>query len=196
MKRLFSSDHHYGHFNILEYDKRGLQYGGIFKDIEHMNTSLVDTWNEQVSKEDEVYYIGDFSMSPRYVDSIVPLLNGNKYLICGNHDKPFFSGKHADRYLAAGFKDILPNIHNMTLKNGEEVVLSHLPYESHDSRYKKFLPKDEGKWLIHGHVHLAWKIKNKQINVGISIWNYNMVTEDKIIEIIESNKNDKKENRH
>ena len=50
----FSSDHHFGHKNIIGYCNRG------FSSIEEMNESLIDSWNKVVDKYDTVYYLGDF----------------------------------------------------------------------------------------------------------------------------------------
>lgn len=53
----FSSDSHFGHTNVIKLSNRP------FKDINHMNESLVANWNSVVGSEDIVYYIGDFSLN-------------------------------------------------------------------------------------------------------------------------------------
>jgi len=55
----FTSDHHFGHKNIIEFSKRP------FANVEEMNAELVKRWNERIAKEDKVYHLGDFAlMSP------------------------------------------------------------------------------------------------------------------------------------
>lgn len=54
------------------------------------------------------------------------------------------------------------------------MLLSHFPYEGdHDGRedrYQQWRLRDEGAWLINGHVHGAWTLRNRQINVGVDKW--------------------------
>ena len=53
---------------------------------------------------------------------------------------------------------------------GRQIMLSHFPYrgdhEHTGERYVQWRLRDEGLWLIHGHVHDEWKINGHQINVG------------------------------
>ena len=81
-KIFFTSDHHFGHSNIIKFCKRP------FKDVEEMNEVLIERWNEKINPEDEVYHIGDFAMTKdnELVANILDKLNGTKYLIVGNHE--------------------------------------------------------------------------------------------------------------
>jgi calcineurin-like phosphoesterase family protein len=54
--------------------------------VEEMNEVLIQKWNNLVTPEDEVYYLGDFSMAARPVEIYTTRLNGTKYLVPGNHD--------------------------------------------------------------------------------------------------------------
>lgn len=179
--RFFTSDGHVGHHNVIKYDSRP------FTCVEDMNATIIRRWNTIVSPEDTVYYLGDFCMNPKYL-WVVSQLNGVKVLVPGNHDKCYWgSEKWTKRYLEAGFSTILPKVSSLTLSNGEEVVLSHVPYTNEDPRFVNVRPKDEGKWLLHGHVHVKWLRKDKQINVGVPVWDYYPVPEDAIVRIIERN---------
>lgn len=53
-----------------------------------------------------------------------------------------------------------------------------------EERFMEHRPKNEGNWLLHGHVHSAWKVKDKQINVGVDVWDYKPISELAIYEII------------
>ena len=61
----FTSDHHFWHTNIIQYCNRP------FVSIEEMNEVLIQNWNDLVLPEDEVYYLGDFSMAARPVNSLL-----------------------------------------------------------------------------------------------------------------------------
>ena len=78
------SDTHFWHRNILVYEAANRP----FKDIEEMNEALIQRWNEKVAPRDLVIHLGDFSFGnkPRAA-SIMPRLNGHKWLLLGNHDR-------------------------------------------------------------------------------------------------------------
>ena len=53
----FTSDHHFGHANIIQFSNRP------FENVEAMNRAMIERWNEKVSPEDEVYHLGDFGLT-------------------------------------------------------------------------------------------------------------------------------------
>src|SRR4051812_25435002 len=78
----FTSDHHFGHANIIRYSERP------FADVEEMNESLITNWNAVVGENDVVYHLGDIFMTPLpAAKAIRRQLNGRIRLIRGNHDK-------------------------------------------------------------------------------------------------------------
>lgn len=80
--RWFIADTHFGHHNVIEYDKRP------FKDVDHMNDQMIERWNSVISATDTVYHLGDSAFLPVDIQSnILSRLNGRKVLIRGNHDK-------------------------------------------------------------------------------------------------------------
>ena len=56
-KVFFTSDTHFGHNNIIKYS------GRPFKDANHMDEMLIKNWNATVSENDEVYHLGDVSLT-------------------------------------------------------------------------------------------------------------------------------------
>lgn len=77
----FTSDHHFGHKNIIEFSRRP------FASVEEMNAELVRRWNEKVSEDDLVYHLGDFALMPASkLRKLRAQLNGKIYLISGNHE--------------------------------------------------------------------------------------------------------------
>lgn len=78
----FTSDTHFGHKNIIRFSNRP------YRDEDHMTEELVKSWNEVVDEEDDVYHLGDFSLTnAEKTQSILYRLNGNIHLIKGNHEK-------------------------------------------------------------------------------------------------------------
>lgn len=81
-KKFYIADWHYGHANIMAFDNRP------FKTLEEMNETLVERWNSVVSAGDIVYVLGDMFWCN--ADKSMPILdelNGQKFLIKGNHDR-------------------------------------------------------------------------------------------------------------
>ena len=77
-KIFFTSDHHFGHENIIRFCNRP------FKDAREMNEVLIQRWNEKVKPRDEVYHLGDFGLTYKEnLETILNQLNGKKYLIVG-----------------------------------------------------------------------------------------------------------------
>jgi len=57
-----------------------------------MNDVLIKNYNDCVNINDEVYHLGDFAfMSKGKVIEVLKRLNGKKYFLAGNHDKPLFT---------------------------------------------------------------------------------------------------------
>lgn len=77
-----TSDLHLGHKNICQYDKRD------FKTLDEHDWYIINTFNENVSKEDIVYILGDFSLCNKSKTELyLQHLRGNLHFIKGNHDK-------------------------------------------------------------------------------------------------------------
>lgn len=172
-----------------------------------MHEAMIRNWNERVKHEEVVYVVGDFLFGGRTrLAKIIPRLYGKKILIRGNHDTA--STKH---YFDLGFEDVRENELITLQKQGGEkikVLISHFPWypitqytkivkkdstyihlkpaSEHDIRYPHKRIVDTGDyWLIHGHVHNAWKVLGKQINVGVDVWDFKPVSHHKILDIIE-----------
>ncbi len=187
--RWFTSDQHFGHSKVIEYCNRP------FKDLAQMHHTLIRRWNSVVKPQDTVYVLGDFAFLPiADLKPILDQLNGTKILILGNHDK-----HSKGQYLRVGFSLVLDQA---ILRLGKKrVKLSHYPYQKtfwqklfnrsrYEDRYLELRPAREANmWLLHGHVHNTWKIKesDRMINVGVDQWNFAPISEQKIEEIINGN---------
>ena len=189
MQTFFSSDHHFGHANIIKYCNRP------FKDVEEMNEEMVARWNSRVGVDDCVMYLGDFSLSESAVIQYSHRLNGKKILIPGNHDQCFphkRSPAKIERATALYEKNgwaVYPLDCHMTNTQGT-FRLCHFPYltqkenEEYDVRYKQYRPErtDERELLFHGHVHGTWKTLTGMVNVGVDVWDFYPVTIQEILD--------------
>ena len=130
----FTSDTHFYHENILKYCSRP------FKDIEEMNNELVRRWNETVPPDGVVFHLGDFAFaSSREWSEILDRLNGQIYLILGNHDF---------KQIKQGFmKRFVHVTQQMTIRvGGQAIVLNHNPFLCYGGSHGRV-------WQLFGHVH-------------------------------------------
>jgi len=74
------------------------------------------------------------------------------------------------------------------------VQLSHFPragdspLDSSD-RYARYRPRPAGAskvdpWLVHGHVHNAWTVNGRQVNVGVDVWDFAPVSAETLLSVI------------
>ena len=74
----FISDTHFYHSNIIKYCDRS------FNNINEMNETIINNWNNIVTKQDTVYHLGDFCLSSDdEIKNVFNKLNGNIILIRG-----------------------------------------------------------------------------------------------------------------
>lgn len=86
-KTFLISDQHFGHANILKFTKAdGTPVRPDFKDVEDMNQFMISQHNKTVGPDDIVYFLGDVAFKASVFHKVMPLLNGKKRLILGNHD--------------------------------------------------------------------------------------------------------------
>jgi len=178
--RFFTSDHHFFHKNVLIYCNRP------YNSVEEMNEQLIRKWNDVVKEDDDVYHLGDFSLSAKALH-VVRQLNGRKILIPGNHDLCFPAHKGYEKkkvkYLEAGFHCILTSPEEILIRD-HRVLLWHLPYlyeDSEDKRYGDWRIPNQGQWLLHGHSHGYRFVKNKNmIDVGVDCWNGYPISEREV----------------
>ena len=178
--KFFSSDHHFGHANVIKYSNRP------FSSVEEMNQYMIDKWNSVVKTEDTVYHVGDFSfLNKEKSKEILSKLNGYIILIKGNHDST------ETRMKEIGFKEVYNDL--VIEIAGKKVLLCHFPFApkekptEYDLKYMNLRPKNEGQWLIHGHVHQHWKVQFKMINVSVENWDYTPVSMDTMETLIKEN---------
>ena len=135
-KLWFTSDLHFYHKSI----NRFCPNTRTGQNALEMNEDLINTWNEQVADEDEVYILGDVSFSGHDRARLcLERLKGKKHIILGNHDKI---------KIYQGMRDILESVeYYKTLKlEGRKVILFHYPIFEWDAM-------SHGSFHLHGHTH-------------------------------------------
>jgi calcineurin-like phosphoesterase family protein len=178
----FTADQHFGHHNIIRYCSRP------FANVQEMDAALIDRWNSIVAENDLVWCLGDISMSFRRALAISPMLKGRKKLIAGNHDRclGMRPARIARRLalLATGWESVDERA-QLDIA-GNKVLLAHLPFAGNETYPAEALsaPKDEGRWLLHGHIHEKWRQRGRMINVGVDVWNFAPVSLDTISDLI------------
>lgn len=173
----FTADTHFGHKNVIPYCNRP------FASVEEMDAELIRRWNFLVKPDDVVFHLGDFAFCGAIRAGIIlSELNGLKVLIRGNHDRGYTDTK----WKRLGFYEVKQS--DFKTISGAPVRMSHFPFagQEADTRdFSKYQLKDNGGWLLHGHVHEAWKQQDKMINVGVDQWAYAPVSEEEISRILE-----------
>lgn len=192
-----TADTHFGHRNIIRYSSRP------FADLEQMDGGLVDRWNDVVRPTDEVWHLGDVAMGDLDRSlAHVQRLHGRKYLVPGNHDACWpYSREHDSgqvaRYTDAGLSVL--GVEQALVLAGEEVLVHHFPYRGSGEpreRYAQRRPVDAGRWLLHGHVHEAWRQRGRMLNVGVDVWDYAPVHIDRLSELIRNGAADQDRHGH
>ena len=174
----FTSDQHFFHQRVIEYDRRP------FASLKEMHETIITNWNSVVRAKDRVYCLGDIAFgNPKRFAPLIARLNGQIVLVRGNHCRQ--NGFKLRRLIIDGkplFHDYC-DIKYIKLA-GQWVCLSHFPYN--DIRFKEFAPVDCGHYLIHGHIHNTDPniVRDRMINVGCMLWDYKPVSETQILEIM------------
>lgn len=152
------ADPHFGDENIRKYENRP------FSDVKEMNKVLIENWNNVVKEEDRVFVLGDFSVSG-YEREVLEQLNGNIFLIKGNHD-----GKTNQEYRDMGFAEV----YDYPIILDGFWILSHEPlYVNENMPYAN----------IFGHVHgspLYRDYSSQHYCVSLERTNYTPLSFDEI----------------
>lgn len=190
MNKWFTSDHHFGHQNIIRYCQRP------FKTLDEMNFELTRRWNERVKDNDLVFQVGDFCFKGGAEGGKFPAqtysdnLKGNKIFVKGNHDK-----NNSNK----------TNIESITITmGGSKILLIHRPFDV-------FKLKDHINYfdfVFCGHVHNNWEIKLPGeykynsisnsipfINLSVDVWDFMPVSFDEIYKRYQKFKKAKKETK-
>lgn len=173
----FTADTHFSH-------KLLTRLRGFEEDIGKHDSTLINNWNSCVQPGDEVYHLGDFALCrPDRLKSVRAQLNGQIYLIRGNHDKT--ADQCSDQF--AWIKDV----YNFK-REGLKIWLSHYCHTVWKASH-------HGSWHLYGHcvdkdteilTEYGWKSRDEIIE-GEGVFSYNHKTrsieKDQVKEIIDVN---------
>lgn len=173
----FTSDTHFGHANVIRFNKRP------FKDVEQMDAILIKNWNSVVGYQDDVYHLGDFSLtSAERSLRILEQLNGRIHLIKGNHEKSVLE-KSFTREKFAWIKDYYelkvddPDARGK--HSQQSIVLLHYAM-------KVWNKSHHGSWHLYGHSHgsLPDDINSLSFDVGVDSHDYFPISYDEVKRIM------------
>lgn len=138
----FTSDLHLDHANIIKYCNRP------FDSVEQMNELLIKNWNSVVNPEDEVYVLGDLVLSrPDRAISLVRRLNGQKFLIEGNHDKKLLKVPEFRQFFVWVRSLSELKVHDIdAYRDTQSIVLCHYAMRVWNKSHA-------GAWHLYGHSH-------------------------------------------
>ena len=144
--KFYISDLHFGHTNIIAFDKRP------FSTAEEMDEYMIQQWNSVVGRSDEVYIIGDMFMGHNADAQIKILnrLNGMKFLIEGNHDKRIAKVYQKYQHVSQ-IKQVKDGLYKL--------FLCHYPVPVFDGHYH------DNVFHLYGHVHNSHEEEITQIHL-------------------------------
>jgi calcineurin-like phosphoesterase family protein len=143
------SDTHFFHENIGLYCDRP----------DGWQETIIKNWNCLIQPDDVVFHIGDLALGKKEnIVGLVPLLNGNLYLMRGNHDR-----RSNGFYRRLGIT-LLPDPYRMDHPSGLTLIFSHRP----------ILPLERGVLNLHGHIHnsLAPELGASHVNLCVEVREY------------------------
>lgn len=157
----FTADLHFNHKNIIDLVSRP------FNSLNKMHQVLIENWNSRVKPEDRIYIVGDlyWGKDSEQLRKILAKLNGEKFLILGNHDEinPF-------KYVDLGIKQV------STWMEVGRFIMVHDPARSVENK---------DRFHLCGHVHDLFQVQGNVINVGVDVWNFKPISMSKVISIVE-----------
>jgi calcineurin-like phosphoesterase family protein len=156
MALFFTSDTHFGHKNILVYDKRP------FDTIEQHDEALINNWNSVVTEKDDVWHLGDFCLrSARPASWYLSRLRGRVHLVRGNHDD---KAAWRDKHLFSTAQEAAYIKHE-----SQRIYLCHYSCRVWRASHR-------GSWHLFGHSHGGLdhigEALGKSMDVGVNLHGY------------------------
>jgi calcineurin-like phosphoesterase family protein len=184
MTVFFTGDTHFLHSNIIKYCKRP------FKHTDEMNETIIENWNKLITDNDEVYHLGDFSLSsPEKSEWIICRLKGKKYLIHGNHDHKNVLKRLEQHFIwikdayMLTVQDVNPYapIKAMSVYStkNQMIWLSHYAHRTWPQQHY-------GVWHLYGHSHgtLPDDPNNLSMDAGTDVHNFKPISYEEVKEFM------------
>lgn len=173
----FTSDHHFGHASIIKNANRP------FTSVEEMDETLIQRWNEKVKSTDSVYYLGDLGLCrAERLKEILKQLNGNIYLVKGNHDDSAMSCKNRFEWVKDYYELKIPN--DSVIGGKQRLILFH--YAIRQWNYKR-----QGAYHLFGHSHgkLVDNPNELSMDVGVDCHHFYPISFEEVNAKMEGKKN-------
>ena len=153
MTTFFTSDHHFGHENVISHASRP------FANVDEMDAEMIRRWNAVVGKHDHVWHLGDFCWRGK-PDQYLNELNGHVHLIYGNHDAR--SVRKSDRWASSQpYAEIKVDETNLILFHYSMRVWSRCHH---------------GSIHLYGHSHGNLPGDAQSCDVGVDCWDFRPVS--------------------
>jgi len=199
-----TSDQHFGHNNIIRFEPcRQTQI--MIDGFNSHDSWLLNNWNTQIEKNDNVLHLGDLLFKSR--QETLKKLNGKIDLIYGNHEKQGvktynllnyvyrnqvliygenYSKNENDPLLSAAIEEIdgfrilfshYPVFDNNMYDNQKEKIVKRINFL--EKLYKEY----ECDLNIHGHTHSRKSKFKNSFNVSIEATNFKILTLKEILQL-------------
>jgi calcineurin-like phosphoesterase family protein len=145
----FTSDFHIGHTNIIKYCSRP------FKTVSEMDKKILTTCADLIKPEDTLYFLGDISMNPAFVERALSAMGSKIVFIFGNHDKKRTRKvveTHKNVKWSGDYKEIEIR--------GQKITLCHYAMRVWNQSHRD-------SWQLYGHSHGSLPPMQRQLDVGI-----------------------------
>ena len=138
----FTSDLHLGHDQEFIWGARG------FNSVAEMNEKIITRWNSRITKDDDVYVLGDLVMGGVENVELLKQLNGKIHIIYGNHDGPKKREAYAEleNVVECGWA-------NMIKHKKYDFYLSHYPTITDNEDIGEIVSPKECIINLFGHTH-------------------------------------------
>lgn len=138
----FTSDLHLGHDQEFIWGARG------FNSVKEMNEKIITRWNSRITKDDDVYVLGDLVMGGVENVELLKQLNGKIHIIYGNHDGPKKREAYAEleNVVECGWA-------NMIKYKKYNFYLSHYPTITDNEDIGEIVSPKECVINLFGHTH-------------------------------------------
>lgn len=138
----FTSDLHLGHDQEFIWGARG------FNSVTEMSEKIISRWNSRITKDDDVYILGDLVMGGVENVELLKQLNGKIHIIYGNHDGPKKREAYAEleNVIECGWA-------NMIKYKKYNFYLSHYPTITDNEDIGEIVSPKECVINLFGHTH-------------------------------------------
>lgn len=172
-----TSDHHFGHENIIGF------CGRPFENVTQMDKALIDNWNNTVRPQDWVIHLGDFALGwATIAQEYFSQINGDICILSypWHHDKRWLNTKLPLKSKSGFDVRLWPPMVVLEVPqlarrdNGYPlaITLCHYPVAVWDRKHY-------GAWHLHGHSHGKYQYAaedNMALDVGVDCHDFRPIS--------------------